>query len=119
VSALGAYVLQAAITVLVIAALAVALHFLVRRNGASGTLGPLELWGRLPLEPRKAIYLVKLGEQVLVLGASEAGLRLLTTLNASDLPPPTQATPLTLTAALSRALGGVAGHSPPKEKSEP
>lgn len=87
-SALGAYVLQAIVTLLVLGLLAVGLVYLQRKATFSAARGPLELWGRLPLDARKTVYLVKVGEQVLVLGASEAGVRLLTTLAVKDLPAP-------------------------------
>lgn len=85
-SALGAYVLQTVVTLAVLLLLAFGLVQLQRKATSSGARGPLELWGRLPLDARKTVYLVKVGEQVLVLGASEAGVRLLTTLAAKDLP---------------------------------
>jgi flagellar biogenesis protein FliO len=88
VSALGAYVLQTVVTLVVLGLIAFGLIHLQRRATLSGARGPLELWGRLPLEARKTVYLVKVGEQVLVLGASESGLALLTTLAAKDLPVP-------------------------------
>lgn len=84
-SALGAYVLQTVVTLLVLGLLAFALIQLQRKATLSGARGPLELIGRLPLDARKTVYLVKVGEQVLVLGASEAGLRVLTTLAAKEL----------------------------------
>lgn len=54
-----------------------------------GTLdhGALELLARLPLEPRRAVYLVKVADVVMVLGASEQGLVKLGELEASKLPP--------------------------------
>jgi flagellar biogenesis protein FliO len=85
VSALGAYVLQTVVTLLVLGLLAFALIQLQRKATLSGARGPLEVVGRLPLDARKTVYLVKVGEQVLVLGASEAGLRVLTTLSTKDL----------------------------------
>ncbi len=49
--------------------------------------GALELVGRLPLEPRRVVYLVKVADVVLVLGASERGLEKLAELDAAKLPP--------------------------------
>jgi flagellar biogenesis protein FliO len=96
VSALGVYVLQTVLTLLILGALAYGLIYLQRKLTLSGSKGPLEMLGRLPLDARKTVYLVKIGEQVLVLGASEAGLRLLSTLNAKELPAlqPGQSVPL-------------------------
>ena len=45
-----------------------------RRMGMGRGRGPIELAGHLPLDARRAVYLVRVGEQVLVVGASEAGL---------------------------------------------
>jgi flagellar biogenesis protein FliO len=85
---MGAYVLQTIVTLSVLGLLAFGLLHLQRRATLSGARGPVELWGRLPLDARKTVYLVKVGEQVLVLGASESGLQLLSTLTAKDLPAP-------------------------------
>jgi flagellar biogenesis protein FliO len=46
-----------------------------RRIGIGRAQGPLELVGRLPLDARRAVYLVRVGKRVLILGASEGGLR--------------------------------------------
>ena len=57
-----------------VAALAVLLLSVGRRFGIGRPSGPLELVGRLPLDGRRAVYLVRVGETVYVVGASEAGL---------------------------------------------
>lgn len=55
--------------------------------------GALELIGRLPLEPRRAVYLVRVADVVLVLGASERGLEKLAELDAARLPASRPASP--------------------------
>ncbi|MCC6646724.1 MAG: flagellar biosynthetic protein FliO [Polyangiaceae bacterium] len=50
--------------------------------------GALELVARLPLEPRRAVYLVRVVDVVHVLAASEQGLQKLGELDAAKLPPP-------------------------------
>lgn len=47
--------------------------------------GPVELLARVPLEPRRTLYLVALGERCLLLGASEAGLSTLAEMAREDL----------------------------------
>lgn len=71
---LARYVLETVITLFAVAGLAVAILYGVRRVGVGRPTGPLELLGRLALDARKAVYLVRLGDTVYVLGASEAGL---------------------------------------------
>jgi flagellar biogenesis protein FliO len=51
-----------------------ALRFLSRRGfGAAPAAGALRVVQRLPLEPRKALYLVAAGERLLLIGTGEAG----------------------------------------------
>jgi flagellar protein FliO/FliZ len=74
VSPLTAYVVETLVTLLGVVALAVLVLYGARRLGVGRPGGPIELVGRLPLDGRRAIYLVRVGETVYVLGASEAGL---------------------------------------------
>jgi flagellar biogenesis protein FliO len=71
---LGSYLVETLITLLAVCALAVLVLFGFRRVGVGRSVGPAELVGRLPLDGRRAIYLVRVGKTVLVLGGSEAGL---------------------------------------------
>jgi flagellar biogenesis protein FliO len=75
VSPLGRYVVETLVMLLGVAALAVFVLVLGRRIGIGRAQGPLELVGRLPLDARRAVYLVRVGKRVLILGASEGGLR--------------------------------------------
>src|SRR4051812_18462318 len=81
-----AYFVQAMVTVLVIAALAVVVIYGGRRLGLGRPSGPLELLGRLPLEARRAVYLVRVGKVVYVVGASEGGLTRLGEMDAGSVP---------------------------------
>ena len=72
---LGRYVVETLIMLVGVAALAILLLTLGRRFGMGRPTGPLELVGRLPLDGRRAVYLVRVGETVYVLGASESGLQ--------------------------------------------
>ena len=74
-SPLASYVVQTVVTLLAVIALAVLALYAARRVGIGRPVGPLQLIGRLPLDGRRAVYLVRVGETVYVLGASEAGLR--------------------------------------------
>ena len=74
-SPLASYVVQTVVTLLAVIALAVLALYAARRIGIGRPIGPLRLIGRLPLDARRAVYLVRVGETVYVLGASEAGLR--------------------------------------------
>ena len=57
-----------------IAVLAVYLVFIARRAGLGRAMGPVQLLARLPLEPRRCIYVVRVVDRVLVVGASEGGI---------------------------------------------
>ena len=83
-----AYFLQAMVTVLAIVVLAVFVLYGGRRLGLGRASGPLELLGRLPLEARRSVYLVRVGKVVYVVGASEGGLTRLGEIDADALPPP-------------------------------
>jgi len=73
-SALGAYLLESALVLLVVVGLGWLVSFLARRAGVARTTGSLELLARLPLEARRAVYVVRVLDQVLILGGSEQGL---------------------------------------------
>lgn len=68
------YVVETLVTLLAIVALAALVLVAARRAGMGKTGGPLSLVGRLPLDGRRAVYLVRVGKTVIVVGASEAGL---------------------------------------------
>jgi flagellar biogenesis protein FliO len=73
VGSYAAYIIQTTVTLVAVVALAFVVLYGARRLGLGRRRGPIELVGLLPLEARRAIYLVKVGRQVLVVGASEAG----------------------------------------------
>lgn len=68
---LSRYVVETVISLVAIVALSILLLSALRRAGVGKANGPLELVARLPLEGRRAVYLVRVGETVYVLGASE------------------------------------------------
>jgi flagellar protein FliO/FliZ len=71
---LGRYVLETLVTLAAVAVLAVLVLYVARRIGVGRPSGPLSIVGRLVLDARRAIYLVRIGDVVYVVGASEAGL---------------------------------------------
>ncbi|HMR80933.1 MAG TPA: flagellar biosynthetic protein FliO [Polyangiaceae bacterium] len=73
-SPVARYVVETTVTLLAIIALAVLVLYAARRVGVGKPGGPLSLVGRLPLDGRRAIYLIRVGGKVFVVGGSEAGL---------------------------------------------
>src|SRR5690606_2799973 len=80
--------------------------YAARRMGMGRPAGPLELVGRLPLDGRRVIYLVRMDKKVFVLAASEAGLNKLGELDATELTlDEGQAAPMAFRQVFERALG--------------
>lgn len=73
-SPLASYVLQTLVTLVGVSALAVLVLYGARRAGLGRASGPLEVLGKLPLDGRRAVYLVRVVDATYVLGASEGGL---------------------------------------------
>src|SRR5215471_16316501 len=87
-SPLGAYIVESFVTLVGVLVLAAVVLYGARRLGLGRPEGPLELLGRLPLDTRRAVYLVKVGKVVYVVGASEAGLVRLGEVAAAELGAP-------------------------------
>jgi flagellar biogenesis protein FliO len=68
------YIVETLVTLLAVVALAILVLVGARRFGIGRPLGPLDLVGRLPLEGRRAVYLVRVAQRIFILGASEAGI---------------------------------------------
>jgi flagellar protein FliO/FliZ len=85
VTPLGHYLLQTIITLAGVVALAVLVLYAARRIGVGRAGGPLALLGRMPLDGRRAVYLVKVGKKVLILGASEQSLTKLGELDEGEI----------------------------------
>jgi flagellar protein FliO/FliZ len=73
-SPIAKYIIETLVTLLGVIALAVLVLYGARRIGVGRPGGPLELVGRLPLDGRRAVYLVRVGKKIYVVGASETGL---------------------------------------------
>jgi flagellar biogenesis protein FliO len=82
VSPVAKYIIETLVTLLAVIALAVLVLTAARRIGVGRAGGPLELVGRLPLDGRRAVYLVRVDKIVYVIAASEAGLAKLGELGA-------------------------------------
>lgn len=73
-SPVASYIVQTVVTLVGVAALAVLLLYGARRAGVGRPSGPLEVVGRLPLDGRRTVYLVRVGRTIYVVGSSDAGL---------------------------------------------
>lgn len=76
-SPVAAYVVQCLVTCVVVAVVAFALLMGARQVGAVRNSPSVRLLARLGLDGRRAVYVVKVADQVLILGGSDAGLNLL------------------------------------------
>ena len=101
----GGYLLETLFTLAAVCAAAFAVLYGARRLGIGRASGPISLAGQLPLDGRRAIYLVRVGEQVLVVGASEGGLTKLGEMPASELPARADEPSPAFAKALARAFG--------------
>ena len=99
------YLLETFFTLVVVCALAVAVLWGARRFGIGRATGSIKLVGQLPLDARRAIYLVEIGEQVIVVGASEGGLTKLGEMPAKDVPREVERPALKFADVLARMRG--------------
>jgi flagellar protein FliO/FliZ len=74
------------VTLVAVCAIAFVVLYGARRLGIGRAQGPIHLIGQLPLDGRRSVYLVKVGEQVLVVGVAEGGMTKLGEMPASSLP---------------------------------
>lgn len=99
-------IIEGSLTLLAVLALAIYVLFLVRRGSLARPSGPLEVLARLPLESRRSVYVVRIANQLLIVGSSETGLTSL-----GELPPETlaqfseQTAPPRLIDAVKAAMG--------------
>lgn len=99
------YLIETFITLALVCGLAVVVLYGARRFGIGRASGSIRLVGQLPLDARRAIYLVRIGESVLVVGASEGGLTKLGEMPASELPKEVEPKPLRFADVLARVRG--------------
>ena len=79
------YVLESLATVAVFGGALWIAAWGVRRVGVNGRSGPLEILARQPLDGRRAIYLVRVGKRVLVVGATDSALTRLSSTSLESL----------------------------------
>lgn len=106
-SPVASYLIETSVTLLGVIAVAAVLLYGARRRGLGRASGPLDLVGRLPLEGQRAVYLVRIGTTVYVIGGSEAGLAKIGELAESDLGPLPEPARGALADVIRRALGGI------------
>jgi flagellar biogenesis protein FliO len=102
---LSRYVVETFVTLLGIVVLSVVLLSALRRVGLGKPGGPLELLARLPLEGRRAVYLVRVGKLVYVVAASESSLAKLGEMPSDALPDAAPPEPRLFSDVLKRAVG--------------
>jgi flagellar protein FliO/FliZ len=103
----GAALLQSALALAAVCALAWwALRWGARRGVLPAGNGRVAVIERAALDPGRAVYVVRVGERVLVVGASEQSLSLLAELRPEELPAPTVQAPARGFAELVARLRG-------------
>lgn len=112
-SPLTRYVIETVVTLVAVIALAVLVLYAARKVGVGRPAGPVSLVGRLPLDGRRAIYLIRVGEKVFIVGASEAGLSKLGELDGDGLDLAPEVASPAFAEVLSRALGRGKKGDPP------
>jgi flagellar biogenesis protein FliO len=109
---LSRYVVETLVTLMAVVVLAVLLLSALRRVGVGKAGGPLELLARLPLDGRRAVYLVRVGDAVYVLGGSEQALQKLGELPPGALVSSAESRAPSFTQVLQKALGLRAPQAP-------
>jgi flagellar biogenesis protein FliO len=99
-----AYLIETFVTLLAVCALAFVVLWGARRLGVGRPSGPIVLQGHLPLDARRAIYLVRVGPHVFIVGAGEGGFTKLGELPASELPALSVARESSFATVLSRVF---------------
>ena len=77
--------IQTVVTLVGVLALAVLVLYGARRAGVGRASGPLSVVGRLPLDGRRAVYLVRVARTIYVIGVSDGGLVKLGEMTEADL----------------------------------
>ncbi len=85
-SAMTSYLLQTLLVLGIVCVFAVVALYGARRVGVARAHGPIELLGSLPLEARRSVYLLRVGDKVFLVGASESGFTKIGELDQASLP---------------------------------
>lgn len=104
VSSYAGYLVETLVTLVAVCGLAFVVLSGARRLGVGRPSGPMQLRGHLPLDARRAIYLVQVGAQVFVVGVGEGGFTKLGELAASDLPAPEPSSSTPFADVLARVM---------------
>ena len=100
----ASYLLETLVMLILVSVLAWALLASAKKFGVGRASGAIRLVGRLPLDARRSIVLVKVGSQVLVVGVGDGGFTKLGEMPASDLPVEVETEGSTFAEAIVRAL---------------
>ncbi len=100
------YFLQTLLLLGVVCAFAVVALVSAKRIGLGRAHGPIELLGALPLEPRRSVYLLRVGEKVFLVGAGEGGFTKLGELDGLVVPEKVPEEKLTFASVLARLRRG-------------
>ena len=86
VSAYASYLIQTFVTLVAVCGVAFVVLYGARKLGAGKAQGAISLAGRLPLDARRSVVLVRVGAHVFVVGVSDAGFTRLGEVDAGELP---------------------------------
>jgi len=92
-SPLTTYLVETFVTLAAVVVLAFLVLVFARRLGLGKPLGPMSIVGRLPLDARRSLFLVRVANQVLIVGTSEAGITKLGELPRDDIGPALEPAP--------------------------
>jgi flagellar biosynthetic protein FliO len=100
----ASYLIETLVTLTLVSALAYALLFSARKFGVGRASGAIRLVGKLPLDARRSIVLVKVGSQVLVVGVGDNGFTKLGEMPATEIPAEAEMRESTFAEVIARAL---------------
>jgi flagellar biogenesis protein FliO len=115
----ASYLIETLVTLVGVCAFAAVVLYGARKIGIARDTGALELVGRLAIDARRSIVLVKIGETVFVVGVGDGGMTKLGELAASALPVRVPSEPRSFASVLAKVLQKGAGATVSKEMSEP
>ena len=104
-SSYAGYIVETLVTLVVVCLVAFLVLYGARRLGVGRAAGPVRLVGQLPLDRRRAIYVVRVGDKVFVVGVGDGVMTKLGELAPNELPEaPARPSP-PFSEVLARVLG--------------